>query len=271
VSLRGRRPRARHRNPLTSLLVAAAGLLVVLGAIRGLGPTAAIGGTPSADPDAPRPAASTTQDVSVPAIAGTIDPDLVDVDALDRARGVESAGTGMVLTASGEILTNEHVIAGATAITVTDLGNGRRYTATVVGQDSADDIAVLQARGASGLRIAPLGTSSGVAAGDAVVAVGNAGGQGGTPSAVAGTVVATDQPVIAQDETGARQTLTGMLEVRAAIEPGDSGGPLVDAGGQVVGMDTAATPGTSGAAGVRGYAIPIDRVEQVLRAAGIAG
>jgi S1-C subfamily serine protease len=264
------RPRKRHRSPLATILVAAAALLVVLATFHLVTPVIqtvrnAAGSTASAPPAAaPAPTLSTS------AITRAVDPGLVDIVAIDRTRGVQSAGTGIVLTATGTILTNDHVITGATSISVTDIGNHRTYVATVVGQDSADDVAVLHARGASGLHVAPLGTSAGVAAGDPVLAIGNAGGTGGTPSTASGTVVATDQPVTARNDDGSQNTLTGMIEVRAAIRPGDSGGPLVNSAGKVVGIDTAATTETKADTDVRGYAIPIDRALQILQTAGIA-
>lgn len=167
-------------------------------------------------------------------------------------------------------MTNHHVIAGATTASVTDLGNGRTYPAVVVGVDSTDDLAVLQARGAAGLHVAPLGTSSDVGAGDPVVAIGNAGGVGGAPSAVSGTVLALGQQVLARsDGSGTAQTLSGMIEVSAAVRPGDSDGPLVDRGGRVIGIDTAATVPSATDAGTLGYATPIDRALQILRTSGI--
>jgi S1-C subfamily serine protease len=186
---------------------------------------------------------------------------VVDIDTVLGYQGAEAAGTGMVLTSTGEILTNNHVVDGATKITVTVVSTGRTYTATVVGTDPTDDVAVLQLSGASGLRTAVL---AGTAAqtGDAVTAVGNAGGTGGTPSAASGTVVALGRSITATDETGANaEQLTGLIETDADVQAGDSGGPLFDASGAVVGVDTAASSGTS----VEGYAIPIARAVSIAR------
>jgi S1-C subfamily serine protease len=125
---------------------------------------------------------------------------------------------------------------------VTDIGNGKTYTATVVGYNKTDDVAVLQLQGASGLTTISFGNSSDVTTGDAVVALGNAGGKGGTPSVAAGTITALNQAITASDEgSGNSENLTGMLETNAGIQPGDSGGSLVNAYGQVIGMDTAAS------------------------------
>ncbi len=119
-------------------------------------------------------------------VAAAIDPGVVDIETrLPQGIG---AGTGMVLTDSGEILTNNHVIDGATQIAVTVATTGDSYDATVVGTDPTDDIAVLQLTGASGLATIPIGDSDSVKVGDSVAAIGNAGGQGGEPAVAPGTV-----------------------------------------------------------------------------------
>ncbi|MEF2976052.1 S1C family serine protease [Subtercola sp. YIM 133946] len=166
-----------------------------------------------------------------------------------------AAGTGIVLTSDGEILTNNHVVEGSTSISVTVASTGKTYTATVVGTDATDDVAVLKLDGASGLTTAKLDTSDTVAAGDAVTGVGNAGGTGSL-SAAAGTVDALNQSVTTEAEgSAASETLSGMIQISADIEAGDSGGPLLDSDGEVVGIDTAASSGTSD---VTGFAIPIN-------------
>jgi S1-C subfamily serine protease len=147
-----------------------------------------------------------------------------------------------VLTANGEILTNNHVSNGATSVSVTDIGNGKTYQATVVGYDESKDIAVLQLTGASGLTTAPLGDSSTVRVGSSVVGIGNAGGAGGTPSMATGTVTALNQSITASDESsGSSEQLSGLIETNADIQSGDSGGPLANSSGEVIGMDTAAS------------------------------
>ncbi|MBO0983378.1 S1C family serine protease [Rathayibacter sp. SD072] len=167
--------------------------------------------------------------------------------------GARSAGTGVILTSDGMILTNNHVVEGSTSIAVTVESTGETYTARVVGTDAANDVAVLQLEDASGLTPATLDTD-GVAIGDAVTAVGNAEGTGDLVAA-AGTVTALGQSITTQSETGiAGETLAGLIQVDADIVSGDSGGPLVDASGAVVGIDTAAS---SGSADITGFAIPI--------------
>lgn len=175
----------------------------------------------------------------------------------------QAAGTGIVLTSTGRILTNNHVIEDSTAITVTDLTSGRRYTADVVGTSPTNDIAVLQLEDASGLTPATLGDSDTVAIGDAVTGVGNAGNAAGT-SAATGTVTALGESITASDQGGSNaEHLTGLIETDAGIQAGDSGGPLYDAQGKVVGIDTAAqTSGRSGPT-VAGYAVPINHALDV--------
>ncbi|MGZ6840495.1 MAG: S1C family serine protease, partial [Frankiaceae bacterium] len=121
------------------------------------------------------------------AIAAAVSPGIVDINTTLGYRGAQAAGTGMVLTSSGEVLTNNHVIEGATSITATDVGSGQTYTASVVGYDPSEDVAVLQLTGASGLQTVTIGDSSAVRVGQRVVGIGNAGGTGGTPSYAGGS------------------------------------------------------------------------------------
>jgi len=206
--------------------------------------------------------------LSTSQIAARVDPGLVDVVSTDGYQQATSAGTGIVLTSNGEILTNNHVIEGATAIKVTDVGNGRTYTATVLGYDASHDIAVLQLQGASGLTVASLGDSSSVRAGDNVVALGNAEGKGGTPSVAAGTVTALNQSITASDDlSGTSEQLTGLIQTDANIQPGDSGGSLVNAYGQVIAIDTAASSAyqfqSQSSSGEQAYAIPISEAVSI--------
>jgi S1-C subfamily serine protease len=197
------------------------------------------------------------------AIAKGVDSGLVDINVTLNYANEKAAGTGMVLTSKGEVLTNNHVIDGATSINVTDVGTGRTYAAKVVGYDRTSDVAVLQLENASGLKAVSLGNSSSAYAGEAVVGIGNAGGGGGTPSYAGGRVTALDQSITASDAgTGTSEKLTGLIETNANIQPGDSGGPLVNTSGKVIGMDTAASAGFSfeqgGSAATQSFSIPID-------------
>lgn len=176
---------------------------------------------------------------------------VVEIDTELGYQNASGAGTGMVLTSDGEVLTNNHVVQGATRISVTIASTGATYTATVVGTDPTDDVAVLKLSHASGLRTAKLSTAP-PTVGESVAGVGNAGGTG-TLTAAAGTVTALDRSITASDETGHNsEQLTGLIEVDAAIQAGDSGGPLYGDDGKIIGMDTAASTGVAD-----GYAIPI--------------
>jgi S1-C subfamily serine protease len=173
----------------------------------------------------------------------------------------EAAGTGIVLTSGGRILTNNHVIDGATSIKVTVESTGRSYTAEVVGTNATKDVAVLQLQGASGLTPAGLATGT-PTVGDQVTAVGNANGTG-TLSAAAGTVSALDRTITTSSEAGtAGETLKGLIEISADVVSGDSGGAVEDSNGDVVGVTTAAS---SGNADVTGYAIPISTAVDIAK------
>jgi S1-C subfamily serine protease len=209
-------------------------------------------------PTTPGTGSGAPSDIST--IASKVDPGLVDINTTLSYEEEEAAGTGMVLTPSGEILTNNHVIEGATTISVTDVGNGQTYTATVVGYDSTRDLAVLQLHGASGLKTVSIGNSSDVSVGQSVVGIGNAGGTGGTPSSAGGSVTALNQSITAgEEDDGSSEQLSNLIESNADIQPGDSGGPLVNDNGQVLGIDTAASAGFEFQAGAGGgYSIPIN-------------
>ncbi len=198
-------------------------------------------------------------------IRAKVEPELVDINTVLKYETEEAAGTGMVLTSTGKVLTNNHVIEGATTISVTDLGNKKTYSASVLGYTRTDDIAVIQLKGASGLKTVHLGNSSSVKVGEAIVGIGNAGGTGGEPSAAGGSVTDLDQSITASDEGSLGTTtehLKGLIESNADIIPGDSGGPLVTTSGAVVGMDTAASEqegySFQGASTGQGYSIPIN-------------
>jgi S1-C subfamily serine protease len=191
----------------------------------------------------------------------------VDINTTLSYQSAQAAGTGMVLTSSGEVLTNNHVIEGATNISVTDVANGNTYGATVVGYDLSGDVAVLQLHNASGLQTVSLADSSKVAVGQSVVGVGNAGGTGGTPSFAGGSVTALDQNIAASDDFNSNtEQLKGLIEFNADIQPGDSGGALVGSDGRVIGMTTAASSGLQFQTGAgAAYAIPINTAITVAR------
>lgn len=187
---------------------------------------------------------------------------VVTVVSVLKYEKAESAGTGMILTSDGEVLTNNHVVDGATKIVVTVESTGRQYIAKVVGTAPTRDVALLKLQSATGLQTAELaGSSSGLSVGDTVTGVGNAGGTGRL-TAAQGKVTALGQTITASDESGSSsERLHGLIENNADIISGDSGGPLYDDQGQIVGMDTAANAtGRSDSA----YAIPVEDAMSVV-------
>jgi S1-C subfamily serine protease len=193
-------------------------------------------------------------------ISKALTPSVVDIDtAVDEGNGVgEAAGSGMILTSSGEVLTNNHVIEDAARISVVIYGRPHPVAARVVGVDIAHDVALLQLTGVSSLPHVELGNSADLRVGDGVVAIGNALGVGGPPAVTGGAVAALDQSINATSEVmPSSESLNGLIETDAQIQPGDSGGPLVDTAGRVIGMDTAAASNDSGA--TIGFAIPINQ------------
>jgi len=174
-----------------------------------------------------------------------------------RYQNSQSAGTGMILSSDGEVLTNNHVVNGATSIVVTVASTGKSYRADVVGTAPSKDVAVIQLRNASGLKTAKLADNSNdVKVGHAVVGVGNAGGTGAL-RASSGKVTDLEQTITASDDGSGTnaERLTGLIQVDAPIISGDSGGPLYDSSGEVIGMDTAASANPTEATA---YAIPIE-------------
>jgi S1-C subfamily serine protease len=180
--------------------------------------------------------------------------------ALENA---SAAGTGIVLTKNGEVLTNNHVIRGATTITVVVPATKKSYSATVVGYDIADDVALLRLAGATNLATATRGNSSALKVGAATTAVGNANG-GGKLVVTHGRVTALNKTISVQDDNGDVHQLASLIETSARLVPGDSGGPLLDAKGRVIGVDAAGSPTFAFNANAPGYAIPINKAFSIV-------
>ncbi len=180
----------------------------------------------------------------------------------------EDQGTGMIITSNGEVVTNNHVIANATAITVTLYGSLKALPATLIDTDPTNDVALLQISNISNLPTVSYGNSDNVQVGDAVVAIGNALGlSAGTPTVTQGIISAKGRTVQAGDASGnVTETLTNMFQTDAAINPGNSGGPLVDSSGRVIAMNTAVAASANGASQAQniGFAIPASRIIQLL-------
>jgi len=213
---------------------------------------------------------------STPATGGTIsaaavakiDAAVVDINGDVAGGGGQVAGTGMIITSNGEVLTNNHVISDTVNIHAQIDGTGKVYQVKVIGYDATDDVALVQLVGASNLPTVPIGDSSTLAIGDSITVLGNARGLGGTPAQVSGTVAQLGAQITASDDSGDTETLTGMLQVNAAIQPGDSGGPEVNAAGQVIGMTTAGqtsgNPNQQQTGSTVGFAIPINKAMQIV-------
>ncbi|MBC7723534.1 MAG: trypsin-like peptidase domain-containing protein [Burkholderiaceae bacterium] len=189
---------------------------------------------------------------------------LTTVDYNDQSK---AAGTGMIMTSGGLVLTNNHVIDNSTSIAVTVESTGTTYTAVLVGTDSTNDVAVLQlvdssGRDVTGLQTVKFDTNGTTAVGDSIYSVGNAEGTGDLVTAV-GTVSATNESIkVGNEYTGATESLTGLIRLASTVVSGDSGGPLFDGQGEVIGIVTAAS---SGSATVVGYAIDIDAALAVVK------
>jgi S1-C subfamily serine protease len=231
--------------------------------VPGLG----LGNGGSSSGNAPTAAPSTTSPDTA-AIAAKVTPGIVNITITLAGNG-GAAGTGMLITSTGEVLTNNHVIDGETSVSVELPSTGKTYSAHVVGYDLTEDIALVQIDGGGNFTTVSVGNSSTVTVGQAVVALGNALGRNGAPSVTAGNVTHLNQTISASDQSGGDvETVSGLIEVDAQIQPGDSGGPLVTSSGNVIGMDTAAQSAggrfsqqTSSLA----YAIPINKAIQVVR------
>jgi len=245
-------PRPRSSLPVgwSAAIAAAAGLagvalgVVVLDDSGGSTTAASPIATPPPSPLPPAAAvAAPAGGLDVRAVLAGVEPSVVEVVA------DSSSGTGVVISAGGEVLTNAHVVAGADEVRVRIAGESTARDASVVGADTEADIALLQIEGASDLTAATLGSVDDVAVGDPVIAIGFALGLRGEPTVTTGIVSATGRSLAG---------LTGLVQTDAAINPGNSGGPLVDGAGRVIGINTVAAGSPQGAADNIGFAIGID-------------
>jgi len=275
------RPPRRRIGLLSYLAVAiAAGALGAGSVVALYHPASSTSAAPQPSTSAPTPLPSSAIPVpssggsgtssSEQAIVNKVAPGLVIIDTTLQYNSEEAAGTGMVITSDGLVLTNNHVIEDSTSIKATDVGNGQTYTAKVLGYDVTGDIALIQLEGASGLRTIPVGDSAAVKSGDSVVAMGNAEGRS-TIVPATGQVTAVNQTITAGDQGGSvsSETLHGMIQTNANIVSGDSGGPLANSAGKVIGMDTAGNgEGFSAQQSTAGFAIPIDTALSVVRQIG---
>ena len=206
---------------------------------------------------------------SVAAVAAKILPSVVSLEV--RQGNAGDTGTGIVISADGYIMTNNHVVAdvskGAQLSVV--FADEHQVAGTVVGRDTVNDLAVVHVSNVSGLQAATLGSSSALAVGDPVIAVGSPLGLAGTVTT--GIISALDRPVAAGDSTANADDLIDAIQTDAAINPGNSGGPLLDSSGAVIGVNSAIATLSDGSAlgssqggniGL-GFAIPIDQAKRI--------
>ncbi len=272
----------------TSLLGLTASLSLILGGIIGSQLNSFFGGdnasgptqTQDSQPQIPQLTPGNNQQGDQPTVPGQQDSPAAGLDAgtvVDSAPGVvlintllfngAGAGTGMILSSDGLVLTNYHVVSGSETVQITLADTGEEYTAQVLGHDATADVAVLQIEGAKDLPTVSTNTAS-LQIGDAVSAVGNGSGQGYLTQ-LDGSVIGLDETITATDAASPTdgEVLTGLIATDADVVPGYSGGPLFNSDGEVVGMTTAASRGNTSAQ-VDGYAVPIsqalDIVDQVV-------
>ncbi|CAA9220428.1 MAG: HtrA protease/chaperone protein [uncultured Acidimicrobiales bacterium] len=256
----GRRPPGARRPWLLPALVGAVvGALVAV--VTGLGLLAATDGDDIGGSDG-RALSLSGELLDVRGVLAAVRPGVVSinvegttVDEAGNLRQGQGAGSGMVLEPDGLVLTNAHVIADATTISVT-LADGSRRAADLVGSLPQDDVALVQIRGGGSFEVVELGRSADAQVGDDVVAVGNALNLGESPTVTTGILSATGRTVGAENGI----TLDQLLQTDAAINPGNSGGPLVDATGRVIGVNTAIAGGAENI----GFALSIDAVRPLI-------
>jgi putative serine protease PepD len=272
----------RLRRNTVALLAAAA---LAAGGVGGTVGALMAGNDNSATPTASAPAATTTSDtkaVDVSAVVAKVQNSVVQVNV--KSANSEGIGSGVIISADGRILTNNHVVAAGDQVTVT-LANGKTVDASVVGTDPASDLAVIKAEGVSGLTPAKFGDSDSVHVGDEVIAIGSPGGLQGTVTT--GIVSALNRdvsvpeeeqqqqqespfPYTQQDDQSSGNTVSyKAIQTDASINQGNSGGPLFNSAGEVVGINSAmyspvsGPDGSAGSVGI-GFAIPSNTAQQVI-------
>jgi S1-C subfamily serine protease len=181
--------------------------------------------------------------------------------------GATVAGTGVILTATGEVVTSYNVVNGAVSIAADVSGTATRYAATTFALSPTNGVAVLQLLNATGLTSASIGTSSRVEVGDHVTAIGRTAGRGGTDADIQGAVVALGQTIVATEPDGANpETLKGLIAFNAPLPGNGTGGPLIDTSGKLIGLDvtSAGSPQQAADTAREAFAIPIDRVKAIV-------
>jgi putative serine protease PepD len=247
-------------------------LLVVAALVGGLAghfaaPSSSSGGGVTINQVSAPPGTGSSGGMNIPKLVQKVLPSTVSIDV--TGGGTEDEGTGMIISKGGLVVTNNHVIAAAVnggSITVTRSGTTKSISATLVGTNPIDDVALIRIDGVSNLPTVTFGNSNDLEAGDAVVAIGNALGlAAGTPTVTSGIVSALGRTVTAGSTT-ATETLTNMIQTDAAINPGNSGGPLLDSSGDVIAMNTAVAGTLSDGENSQniGFAIPVATIQSLL-------
>ncbi|MGJ7908722.1 S1C family serine protease [Actinopolyspora sp. H202] len=268
------RPRSGRGGARGRLLVGMTALALVAGLVGGAGGTYAVhqitggsGVVTSLDQQAPSSEnSSSAPSGSVQSVADTVLPSVVQIQ-VQTARGASGSGSGIIISKDGYILTNNHVVEGASQAgggLVARFNDGQVSQLSVVGTAPWSDLAVVKAD-VTGLTPAKLGNSSELDVGAGVVAIGSPYGLSGTVTS--GIISAKDRPVRAGGQSGTQATVLNALQTDAAINPGNSGGPLVDMNGRVIGINSAiyspsSSSGQAGSVGL-GFAIPIDHARRI--------
>jgi putative serine protease PepD len=249
-------PERSRFSPKTQILALGSAVVLALGggAVGAIGAVAFTSNETSIS--SPVTVSGVANSNSIASVAKAVQPAVVSITA-DSARDT-ATGSGIVIKADGTILTNDHVVEGASSIKV-KFSDGSTADAQVVGTKAANDIAVIKVSGVRNLTVATLGNSDELVVGDTVLAIGSPLGLDG--SVTSGIVSALNRTVA----EGEGATINGAIQTDAAINPGNSGGALVDGSGRVIGINTAiATSGTgSGSIGV-GFAIPINQAQKIV-------
>jgi len=259
VSERAQRDRKKS-SAIVGFVIAA----VVFITAFGLGHNGGLGGSGGSSPPA-IVSSNNNSSVDTSTVADKVSPSVVNINTT-LSGGGEAAGTGIVLTSDGVVLTNNHVIDGATDVQVEINGSGSFKPAKVLGYDATNDVAVIKIKNVSNLKAATLGDSSQVTVSDTVIAIGNALGKGGAPTVTSGIISGLDREITAGDANGGNaETLRNMIQIDAEIQPGDSGGPLVNTDGEVIGINTAAAAsgGFRQSAANVAFAIPINNAKAI--------
>ncbi|MEV4974801.1 S1C family serine protease [Streptomyces scopuliridis] len=290
-------PHRRARRPVALLAAVAIAAALVGGGTAALVGNYTGGGTDSAGTTVSGTTVSQSSAGTVAGVAQAVSPTIVEINATSTSG--EATGSGVIITSDGEIITNNHVIAGADSIKVR-LSTGKSYNAKVVGTDADKDLALIKLEGASGLKTATLGNSDQVKVGDQVVAIGSPEGLTGTVTS--GIISALNRDVTVSKEqdqgqqqqpprgggnwpfefggqqfngdTGSSKTTYKALQTDASLNPGNSGGALINMNGEIIGINSAmyapsssSGSGSSGAGSVGlGFAIPVNTVKSDLAA-----